>query len=94
MDEVPADRRILTIETTLEMAKQIRVSVRDTGPGLQLELLDHLFNPFVTSKADGMGLGLSISNGIIQAHGGRLTAHSLLEGGAEFSFFIPFTQDS
>jgi two-component system sensor histidine kinase TtrS len=94
LDEVPIDRRTLTIETGLESARRIRVTVRDTGPGLQPALLDHLFNPFVTSKADGMGLGLSISNGIIQAHGGRLTAHSPSEAGAEFSFFIPFTQDS
>jgi two-component system sensor histidine kinase TtrS len=94
LDEVPVERRILTIETRLEGFAQIRVRVRDTGPGLKAELLDHLFNPFVTSKADGMGLGLSISNGIIQAHGGRLTAHSPPETGAEFSFFVPFKQDS
>jgi two-component system sensor histidine kinase TtrS len=94
LDEAPVDRRSLTIETRLEPAEQIQVTVRDTGPGLQEDLLESLFNPFVTSKADGMGLGLSISNGIIQAHGGRLTAHSPPDGGAEFSFFIPLKQDS
>jgi len=92
--EAPEDRRSLTIETALDVTERIRVSVRDTGPGLQSELLDHLFDPFVTSKADGMGLGLSISYGIIQAHGGRLTAVTPPQGGAEFSFFIPFTQDA
>ena len=90
LSEAPVDHRALTIETALDVAEQIR----DTGPGLQAELLDHLFDPFITSKADGMGLGLSISNGIIQAHGGRLTASSPPEGGAEFTFFVPFTQDS
>jgi two-component system sensor histidine kinase TtrS len=94
LDEIPLDQRLLTIVTTLNPNKQIQVTVRDNGPGLQAELRDHLFNPFVTSKADGMGLGLSISNGIIQAHGGRLVAHSPPEGGAVFSFFIPFQQDA
>jgi two-component system sensor histidine kinase TtrS len=94
LDEMPVDRRGLTIETRLEAADRIQVRVCDTGPGLQEDLLDQLFNPFVTSKADGMGLGLSISNGIIQAHGGRLSANSPAEGGAEFSFFIPCKQES
>jgi two-component system sensor histidine kinase TtrS len=93
LGEVAIDKRVLTIKTTQEGDAQIWVTVRDTGPGLKAELRDQLFDPFVTSKPDGMGLGLSISNGIIQAHGGRLNALSLPEGGAEFSFFIPFRQD-
>jgi two-component system sensor histidine kinase TtrS len=94
LNERPINQRGLTIQTSLVETEQVWVTVRDTGPGLKAELLDHLFDPFVTSKPDGMGLGLSISNGIIQAHGGRLTAISPPEGGAEFSFFIPRKQDS
>ena len=94
LNEMPAGQRSLMIQTNLISDDLIRVTVRDTGPGLNAAILDHLFDPFVTSKPDGMGLGLSISNGIIQAHGGRLTAISPAEGGAEFSFFIPLNQDS
>lgn len=94
LNERPINQRGLTIKTSLVETEQVWVTVRDTGPGLKAELFDHLFDPFVTSKPDGMGLGLSISNGIIQAHGGRLTAISPPEGGAEFSFFIPRKQDS
>ena len=50
----------------------VRVAVRDTGHGLRPESLPHLFEPFYTTKPDGMGLGLSICRSIIEAHGGRL----------------------
>jgi two-component system sensor histidine kinase TtrS len=92
MHEVPIDQRILTLATSQATPDQIMVRVGDTGPGLQPDLVDNLFDPFITSKPDGMGLGLSISRGIIQSHGGRLEVSSPLAGGAEFTFFIPITQ--
>ena len=65
------------------------VSIADTGPGITGEVAERLFEPFVTSKRDGMGLGLSISRDIITNHGGSLTAHSRPEGGMLFRFTLP-----
>jgi len=65
-----------------------RVSVADTGPGLSEEVADRLFQPFVTTKATGMGVGLSISRTIVEAHGGRIWAESNKDGGATFNFTL------
>ena len=82
--------RELTVATgpDPESASLMRVTVRDTGPGLDESVLAQLFQPFVTTKEKGMGLGLSICRSIIEAHGGRLW----LEpggGGATFAFTVP-----
>jgi two-component system sensor histidine kinase TtrS len=94
LQEVPVKQRQLLIQTSPEEPDRIRLTVQDTGPGLKSELLDHLFDPFVTSKPEGMGLGLSISSGIIEAHGGKLSCTSPAEGGAVFTFLLPLKQDS
>src|SRR5579871_756968 len=65
-------------------------SVVDTGTGISPEIAQHLFQPFVTSKANGMGVGLSICRTIIEAHGGRITATPNGGGGTVFEFTIPF----
>lgn len=65
-----------------------RVSVADTGPGLSPDVAKRLFEPFVTTKATGMGVGLSISRTIIEAHGGRIWAESNADGGATFNFTL------
>jgi C4-dicarboxylate-specific signal transduction histidine kinase len=62
------------------------VAVRDTGPGLSPESLSRLFEPFYTTKPDGMGMGLSICRSIIEAHGGRLWATGCKPRGALFQF--------
>jgi signal transduction histidine kinase len=67
----------------------VRVGVRDTGPGLSPESLPRLFEPFYTTKPDGMGMGLSICRSIIEAHGGRLWAIPCEPQGALFQFTIP-----
>jgi PAS domain S-box-containing protein len=69
----------------------VRVGVRDTGPGLSSESLLRLFEPFYTTKPEGMGMGLSICRSIIEAHGGRLWAISCEPRGALFQFTIPAT---
>ena len=66
-----------------------RVAVRDTGPGLGPESLSRLFEPFYTTKSEGMGIGLSICRSIIEAHGGRLWAIPCEPQGALFQFTIP-----
>jgi len=65
------------------------VAVRDTGPGLSPESLSRLFEPFYTTKPEGMGMGLSICRAIIEAHGGRLCATNCEPRGALFQFTIP-----
>jgi two-component system, LuxR family, sensor kinase FixL len=67
----------------------MEVSVADTGPGLSPEIRAKLFQPFVTTKAGGLGIGLSICRVIIEAHGGKLEAHDNPGGGTIFRFTIP-----
>jgi signal transduction histidine kinase len=67
----------------------VRVGVRDAGPGLNPESFSHLFEPFYTTKPEGMGMGLSISRSIIEAHGGRLWAILCEPQGALFQFTVP-----
>jgi len=65
-----------------------QVSVSDTGPGLSPEIADRLFQPFMTTKSQGMGVGLSISRTIVEAHGGRIWVESNPAGGATFHFTL------
>ncbi len=66
-----------------------RVSVVDSGPGIQESMIPRLFTPFATSKAHGTGLGLAISRRIVEAHGGRIEVKNRGSGGAEASVFLP-----
>lgn len=84
-----SDRRDLCISTDGKSPAHVRVCVSDTGAGLPQEMADKLFHPFVTTKKDGMGIGLSICLSIIEAHGGRLAAEPNPGGGAIFSFELP-----
>src|SRR6185312_15982791 len=80
----------LTIKTELALdASAVQVSVIDSGPGISPDNLEKLFQPFFTTKAKGMGMGLNISRTIIESHGGKLTAISNDDGGMRFSFTIP-----
>jgi signal transduction histidine kinase len=82
-------RRELQISTEADEAEGVRVGVRDTGPGLAPESLRRLFEPFYTTKAEGMGMGLAICRSIVEAHGGRLWATACEPHGALFQFTIP-----
>ncbi|MCJ7737356.1 MAG: ATP-binding protein, partial [Anaerolineae bacterium] len=76
----------------VDMAKQaVRIDFKDEGLGMGPEVLAHLFEPFFTTKQNGAGLGLSISYGIIQAHGGQITAEGELGVGSIFSVWLPAT---
>jgi two-component system sensor histidine kinase TtrS len=90
LSEKHSGERKLYIGTRNKENKAITVIVRDNGPGVKPELANTLFDPFVTGKPQGMGLGLSISYGIIQAHGGKLSLNPACEEGAEFNFYLPF----
>ena len=65
------------------------VAVRDSGPGLDTETMDRLFEAFYTTKPGGMGMGLAICRSIIEAHGGRLWARTNEPRGAIFQFTLP-----
>ncbi len=86
-------RRELCLSTTLENDTFVKVAVADTGPGLSEEVASKLFQPFVTTKSDGMGIGLSICRSIVEAHGGKMTAAANAEGGVTFSFQLPVAHD-
>ncbi len=92
MREVPEERRRLAIRSRRANDKEAEVSVIDGGVGVRAEMLPRIFDAFVTSKANGMGLGLSISRTIIEAHGGRIRAENRLGGGASFYFTLPFAR--
>jgi signal transduction histidine kinase len=89
MSGVEDGNRELHISTACIEPEGVRVAVRDTGHGLRPESLPRLFEPFYTTKPDGMGMGLSICRSIIKAHGGRLWATSCEPRGALFQFTIP-----
>lgn len=82
-------KRALLISSDLTEDGWSRVIVDDTGPGIAAEVLERLFQPFMTTKPQGMGVGLSISRSIIEAHGGRIWAEANPAGGARFCFTLP-----
>jgi len=81
--------RELLVRISSEGANRIAVEVSDTGPGVADEINAQLFKPFTTTKPGGMGVGLSISKRIIEAHGGELTMQRNEKGGATFRFTLP-----
>src|SRR6476660_7244543 len=89
MSDVEDGNRELHISTVSIEPEGVCVAVRDTGHGLRPEGLPRLFEPFYTTKPDGMGMGLSICRSIIEAHGGRLWATRCEPRGALFQFTIP-----
>jgi PAS domain S-box-containing protein len=88
MRDIPTGERRLAIASAQVDADTVDVCVEDTGTGIASELIDKLFDRFVTSKAHGLGMGLAISRSIIQGHGGRIWAKNL-SCGAQFRFTLP-----
>jgi len=84
-----APKRELTISTRAGEHGEAVVRVADTGPGIGPALAERLFEPFMTTKKTGMGVGLSICRTIIDAHGGRIWVEETPGGGATFAFSIP-----
>jgi two-component system sensor histidine kinase FlrB len=69
--------------------REIRISVRDQGPGIAADLADRVFEPFFTTRAQGTGLGLAIALGVAKAHGGSIEVVSAPGAGSEFVFVLP-----
>jgi C4-dicarboxylate-specific signal transduction histidine kinase len=91
MSDLAGRERELHVTTELIASEGVRVGVRDSGPGFSAENLQRLFAPFYTTKPNGMGMGLSICQSIIEDHGGRLWASRIDPQGALFQFTIPVT---
>ena len=89
LDETEAFRRRLTIATALVDDDAVEVVVSDNGVGIATDDAERLFEPFVTTRAEGTGMGLAIARGIVESHGGRIWAERRAEGGATFRFTLP-----
>jgi C4-dicarboxylate-specific signal transduction histidine kinase len=84
------------IELTLKRKDEhsVCISIRDNGPGVPEEAIAKLFTPFYTTKASGMGMGLTICRGMLEARGGRLDGINHPEGGAVFEMILPIEDDN
>jgi signal transduction histidine kinase len=79
----------VTVRIATQNSAAVRVGVSDSGPGLTSEGLNQVFQPFYTTKPEGLGMGLSICRSIIEAHGGSLWAENNPDRGATFYFTVP-----
>jgi len=93
MGSVNHGSRELLIGTGANESGGVRISVQDSGPGLNSQVFDRLFDPFYTTKADGMGMGLSICRSIIEAHDGRIWASAMPGPGSTFNVSLPGAVD-
>jgi PAS domain S-box-containing protein len=91
--EDPSERRLLAVRTR-RVGGDVEVSVRDNGAGLRPDLAADVFEPFVTSKAAGLGMGLSICRSIVEAHGGRVWSSANPDRGMTFHFTLPLRGDA
>ena len=89
MSSLGDSQRNLEVTAETDAQNSVCVRVRDTGPGLRPEGYSRLFEPFYTTKSDGMGMGLAICRAIIDDHGGRLWASANEPRGAVFQFTLP-----
>jgi PAS domain S-box-containing protein len=88
MNAMPSRGRMV-ISTSLLDRDKIKISVTDSGPGIDGEFAERIFDAFFTTKREGLGMGLSICRSIVNAHGGRIWMEPRAEGGATFSFSLP-----
>jgi signal transduction histidine kinase len=79
----------LLVWSGTDESKHVVISVQDSGPGIDPGSVDHLFEPFYTTKPQGLGMGLAISRSIIETHGGRLGITANAPRGAVFQFVLP-----
>jgi two-component system sensor kinase FixL len=89
MKEATAKERNVKVRAQTNGAGTVEILVRDHGTGLASDELVKIFQPFYTTKREGLGMGLPISRSIIEAHGGRLWAESNVDLGATFYFTLP-----
>ena len=85
---------VIDLRTGLDHDGAIFLAISDNGPGIPAENIDHIFDGFFTTKTDGMGIGLSVCQSIITAHGGRIEASNHPDGGAVLRFSLPPMPDA
>ena len=93
MKDTPTENRIMSIRTS-RVENYAQLSVSDRGHGIPEDKLKEVFEPFFTSKAEGMGMGLSIARTIIEAHHGLISAKNRDHGGATFRIRLPLTDSA
>jgi C4-dicarboxylate-specific signal transduction histidine kinase len=91
MNAMPSTGELI-ISTSLVDKGEMKVSVTDSGPGIDEEFAERIFDAFFTTKREGMGMGLSICRSILNAHGGRIWMQPRAEGGTIFSFSLPIKE--
>jgi len=89
IDEASRKVRDIAVSAARRGARIVEIAVNDSGPGIPGERLEQVFGSFYTTKASGLGMGLSISRSLIEAHGGRLWAENIAGGGASLRFTLP-----
>ncbi len=89
MRDTPASKRKVLIATQSNGDDMVRTSVRDYGVGISEEMRDRLFDPFFSTKTEGLGMGLAIVRSIVESHGGTITAENAAGGGTRFEFVLP-----
>jgi signal transduction histidine kinase len=94
MSGIEERRRLLTILSTTQGPETVRVEVRDSGTGLDPKHATRVFESFYTTKPEGLGIGLSISRSIVEAHGGRLGSGANTPHGAVFWFMLPVNESA
>ena len=92
MRQTPPSQRKVEISTAGDGDGKVRLSVRDHGSGIRTEVHDRLFDQFFTTKEHGLGMGLAIVRSIVEAHGGKIHAENVADGGACFYFTLPVTK--
>jgi two-component system, LuxR family, sensor kinase FixL len=93
MNESDRDTRRLIVRTNSTDGSNLLIEVRDSGTGIAPEKLESIFDPFITSKPEGLGMGLAICRSIIERHGGRIWAANNPDHGATFSITLPITRE-
>jgi signal transduction histidine kinase len=78
----------MVLKTNMD-GEYVRFTLEDNGAGIDRDHIDHVFDPFHTTRVGGLGMGLAICRRIIENHGGRIVAENRLDGGARFTFTLP-----